>query len=151
MNSDYTSSQALPISWEQFHQDTRALAKSLADKGPFTGIVAISRGGLVPAAILAKELDIVLVRTVCITSYDGKKQHDPEVVKAIDGDGSGILVVDDIADTGATAEVVRAMLPKAHLATVYAKPKGAPHADTAAVDIKQEAWLIFPWETEDEK
>ena len=52
------SQKAFPVSWDQFHRDARALAWRLASSGPFTGLVAITRGGLVPAAIIARELDL---------------------------------------------------------------------------------------------
>ena len=57
------------VSWDQLHRDSRALAWRLMDKGPFGGIVAITRGGLIPAAIIARELDVRLVEGVSIVSY----------------------------------------------------------------------------------
>ena len=61
--------KAFPVSWDQFHRDARALAWRLAAAGPFTAIVCITRGGLVPAAIVARELDVRLIETVCVESY----------------------------------------------------------------------------------
>ena len=61
--------KAFPVSWDQFHRDARALAWRLAAAGPFTAIVAITRGGLVPAAIVARELNVRLIETVCVESY----------------------------------------------------------------------------------
>ena len=61
--------KAFPVSWDQFHRDARALAWRLAEAGPFTAIVAITRGGLVPAAIVARELNVRLIETVCVESY----------------------------------------------------------------------------------
>src|SRR5208283_993654 len=123
--------KAFPVSWDQFHRDARALAWRLAASGPFEAIVAVTRGGLVPAAIVARELNLRIIETVCIASYhDYKNQGGLQVLKTIaaevskSGDGAKILVVDDLVDTGATAKVVREMLPKAHFATVYAKPLG---------------------------
>ena len=105
-----------PISWDQLHRDAKALAWRLLDHDFYKGIVAITRGGLVPAAIIARELDVRLVDTVCVSSYAWKDQKgDVEVLKSIDHDGSGWLIIDDLVDTGRTAEVVRKMLPKAHL------------------------------------
>ena len=63
-------SKSFPVSWDQFHRDARALAWRLADKGPFEAIVCITRGGLVPAAIVARELGLRLVETICVASYD---------------------------------------------------------------------------------
>ena len=89
-----------------------------------SGIVAITRGGLVPAHIIARELDIRVIDTVCISSYDDQTQREADVLKSVAGDGAGWLIVDDLVDTGATGRIVREMLPKAHFATVYAKPAG---------------------------
>jgi len=144
--------KAFPVSWDQFHRDARALAWRLAASGPFEAIVAITRGGLVPAAIIARELNLRVIETVCIASYhDYKSQGGLQVLKTvaagvIHGDGAGVLVVDDLVDTGATAKVVRDMLPKAHFATVYAKPQGRPLVDTFITEVSQDTWIYFPWD-----
>lgn len=144
--------KAFPVSWDQFHRDARALAWRLAGQGPFRAIVCITRGGLVPAAIVTRELGIRLIETVCIASYhDYQAQGQLQVIKTVvdhlaeDG-GQGILVVDDLVDTGKTARVVRDMLPKAHLATVYAKPQGRPLVDTFVTEVSQDTWIYFPWD-----
>ena len=62
------------------------------------------------------------------------------------GTGAGCLIVDDLVDTGKTAKVVRDMLPKAHFATVYAKPKGRPLVDTFITEVSQDTWIYFPWD-----
>jgi xanthine phosphoribosyltransferase len=141
-----------PVSWDQFHRDARALAWRLAGSGNFTAIVCVTRGGLVPAAIVARELNIRLVETVCAASYEGgTRQGEVHISKEIApallaGQGEGVLVVDDLVDTGATAKVVRAMLPKAHVATVYAKPQGRPQVDTFVTEVSQDTWIYFPWD-----
>ena len=138
-----------PISWDQLHRDSKALAWRLLDMDFFKGIVAVTRGGLVPAAIIARELDIHLVDTVCVSGYDWQdKKGDVELLKEIQGDGEGLLIVDDLVDTGRTAEVVRAMLPKAHFASVYAKPAGRPLVDTFITEVSQDTWILFPWDSE---
>ena len=147
--------KAFPVSWDQFHRDAKALAWRLSEKGPFQGIVAISRGGLVPAAIIARELEMRLVESICIASYhDYKTQGELAVIKDIapavkaigDGKGKGVLVIDDLTDTGRTAQVVRSMLPNSHLATVYAKPKGVGLVDTFITEVSQDTWIYFPWD-----
>ena len=110
--------KSFPVSWDQLHRDAKALAWRLAEKGPWDGIIAVTRGGLVPAAIVARELEVRMIDTVCISSYDYKNQGQPEVLKSVDGRGQNMLIVDDLVDTGRTAEVVREMLPEAHFATV---------------------------------
>ena len=113
-----------PISWEQLHRDSKALAWRLVEMQDWKGIVAITRGGLVPASIIARELEIRFVDTICISSYDWQAQGEIKVLKPAAGDGEGMLLIDDLVDTGKTAQIARKMLPKAHFATVYAKPAG---------------------------
>jgi xanthine phosphoribosyltransferase len=145
--------KVFPVSWDQFHRDTRALTWRIAEKGPFQSIVCITRGGLVPAAIIARELEIKMIETVCIASYHNYTgQGELKVLKGIDNviagtnGGVGVLVVDDLVDTGKTAKVVRDMLPKAHFATVYAKPAGRPLVDTFVTEVSQDTWIYFPWD-----
>ena len=149
------SRKSYPVSWDQFHRDARALAWRLADKGPFEAIVCITRGGLVPAAIVARELDLKLIETVCVASYhDYKSQGELKVLKTIapsilaigNGRGKGVLLIDDLTDTGKTAKIVRDMLPDAHFATVYAKPAGAPMCHTFVTEVSQDTWIYFPWD-----
>ena len=148
--------KAFPVSWDQFHRDARALAWRLTDAGPFEAIVSITRGGLVAAAIVARELDLRLIETVCVVSYeDYKHQGELRVLKGIadsvarigGGQGNRVLIVDDLVDTGKTAQIVRALLPKAHFATVYAKPMGRPMVDTFITEVSQDTWIYFPWDT----
>ncbi len=145
--------KAFPVSWDQFHRDARALAWRLAGSGPFDALVAITRGGLVPAAIVARELDVRLIETISIASYhDYKTQGGLKVLKPISSEvarldaEAKILVVDDLVDTGATMKVVREFLPKAHVATVYAKPLGRPLVDTFITEVSQDTWIYFPWD-----
>lgn len=141
------------ISWPELHRDARYLSEKLHVKGPWQGIIAITRGGLVPAALVARELDIRLIDTVCITSYGSSQsiaseqvQGELQVLKSVPGDGTGFLLIDDLVDTGRTAQAVRAMLPKAHFATLYAKPAGRPIVDTFVKEFKQSKWIYFPWD-----
>ena len=140
--------KSFPVSWEQLHRDAKALAWRLTEKGPWRGIVAITRGGLVPAAIVARELEVRLVDTVCISSYDHQDQGALTVLKGVDDDGEGLLIVDDLVDTGRTAKLVRDMLPRAHFATVYAKPAGRLTVDTFITEVSQDTWIYFPWDME---
>ena len=146
--SDKRYKKTFPISWEQLHRDSKALAWRLLDMGTWEGIVTITRGGLVPASIVARELEIRVVDTVCISSYDYKDQGNIEILKSVDMDGDGWLLIDDLVDTGKTARLVRDMLPKAHFATVYAKPEGRPLVDTFITEVSQDTWILFPWDTE---
>jgi xanthine phosphoribosyltransferase len=144
-----------PVSWDQFHRDARALAWRLAEAGPFAALVCVTRGGLVPAAIVARELGIRVIETVCVASYDHVSQGELKVLKTVaahivalgNGRGKGVLVVDDLVDTGQTATMVREILPDAHFAAVYAKPMGRPLVDTFVTEVSQDTWIFFPWDT----
>ena len=143
------------VTWDQLHRDARALAWRLIGKGKFEGVVAITRGGLIPAAIIARELEVRVIESVSVVTYDQsggdeERKGEPRVAKApvAAGDGAGWLLIDDLVDTGTTAKVVRALLPKAHFATVYAKPAGKPLVDDFVTEVSQDTWILFPWDTE---
>ena len=142
------------VSWDQLHRDARALAWRLDGRGPengsWTSVVAVTRGGMAPAMIVARELDIRTVDTISIRSYDHQTQSEPEIIKmpnsSVVGKGAGVLVVDDLVDTGKTIEAVKTALPEAHLATVYAKPLGEKVVDTFITGVSQDTWIFFPWD-----
>src|SRR6056297_573324 len=138
------------VSWDQLHRDARALAWRLQDTGSWKAVVAITRGGMAPAMIVARELDIRTVDTISVKSYNHQTQSAPEVIKSPDPDvvkdGEGVLIVDDLVDTGRTLEVVRQLMPKAHVATVYAKPMGRDMVDTFVTEVSQDTWIFFPWD-----
>ena len=50
------------VTWAEVHRDTRILVRRLMGKGPWQGIVALTRGGLVPAAIVAREMSFYRTR-----------------------------------------------------------------------------------------
>jgi xanthine phosphoribosyltransferase len=138
------------VTWDQLHRDARALAGMLVG-GHFAGIVAVTRGGLIPAAIVARELDIRVVESISVISYAGEagSAAAPRIVKAAvaAGSGAGFLVIDDLVDSGETARAVRAALPEAVFACLYAKPAGRPFTDHFVAEVKQETWILFPWDT----
>jgi xanthine phosphoribosyltransferase len=142
------------VTWDQLHRDARALAWRLMARGPersdWRGIVAVTRGGMIPAAIVARELECRLVESVSVLAYDEEVPGPPVIAKppAAAGDGTGFLVVDDLVDTGATIRAVRALLPRAHYACVYAKPAGRDSVDTYITEVSQDTWILFPWDTE---
>jgi len=143
------------ISWVELHRDARYLSELLHAKGTWKGIIAITRGGLVPAALVARELDIRLIDTICVTSYlstepgkESQTRSEVKVLKSVAGDGEGFLLIDDLVDSGRTAQVVRQLLPKAYFATLYAKPAGRSVVDTCVKEFKQSKWIYFPWDIE---
>src|SRR5215470_3995397 len=142
LSAQERAGKAFPVSWDQFHRDCRALTWRLNEVGPFHAVIAITRGGLVPAAIVARELGVRVIDTVCVASYDHDKQGDLKVLKGIAADTAELG-----GGTGKTGRLVRQLLPDAHFATVYAKPKGRPLVDTFITEVSQDTWIFFPWDT----
>ncbi len=142
------------VSWPELHRDARYLSQQLHGLGSWKGIIAITRGGLVPAGLVARELEIRLIDTICVSSYSAasggaaQQQSGVQVLKGVPGDGTDYLLIDDLVDTGKTAQFVRQLLPKAHFATLYAKPAGRPIVDTCVKEFKQNKWIYFPWDIE---
>lgn len=140
-----------PITWDEMHRTARALAWRLIDKGPdggkWRGVVAVTRGGLIPSYIVARELDIQLIETLCISNYNHKETLETKIIRKpeIADGGRGWLVIDDLVDTGKTFKIAREFLPNAHYACLYAKPQGAKTADTYIGEVSQDTWIFFPW------
>ena len=142
--------KSFPVSWEEIHRNSKALAWRLHELKSFDGIICVTRGGLVPAAIVARELDIRLIDTVCVISYKNRSRGEIEFLKknTIAKQGENWLVVDDLVDTGETIKSLRSELPNAHYATVYAKPNGRSQVDTFITEVSQDTWIYFPWDLE---
>jgi len=142
------------ISWEQIRRDSRALACRLENIAPNSGtwktVVAVTRGGMVPSMIVARELDIRVVETISVKSYDHQVQTDANILKfpseSYVGNGENILIIDDLVDTGKTFHTIRKHYPKAHYAAVYAKPMGREVIDTFITEVSQDTWIFFPWD-----
>jgi xanthine phosphoribosyltransferase len=153
LREGFVSKKKFIVSWDQFHRDSKALAFRLHEKQRnWKGIIAITRGGMIPAGIIARELDIKLVDTFGISSYDDKSQRRAKIIKDFNpdlvGKGEGWLVIDDLVDTGNTARIIRQRVPKAHVAAIYAKPKGEPVIDTYITQVSQDTWIYFPWDVD---
>ena len=153
---DVPSSTSVAISWTRFHHDARRLAVQLCAAGAFSAIVAVTRGGLAPAAIVARELGVRVVDTLGVASYNAETLRGgltltkplAEMVRL--RPSSDILVIDDLADTGETVRAVRALLPNAHLATLYVKPQGRPTVDSFVAEFPLDCWVYFPWDLDDD-
>ena len=135
LSAQERAGRAFPVSWDQFHRDCRALTWRLNEVGPFRrGDRDHPRrpgaGGDRGARTRRPRHRHRVHRLATTTTAQGELQ----VLKAVSADtqalgggtGKGLLIVDDLVDTGATAGLVREMLPEAHFATVYAKPHGPP-------------------------
>ena len=137
------------VTWDMFQMHARKLSERLLPASQWKGIIAVSRGGLFPAAVLARELGIRHIETVCIASYhDHNNQGELQVLHAaqVPNGGEGFIVVDDLVDTGNTARAIRQMYPNAKFVTVFAKPAGAELVDDYVIDIPQNTWIEQPWD-----
>ena len=137
------------ITWDEFHQDVKNLCKKIKDTGQeFNKIVAISRGGFIPAGIIAYELDIRNSAVINISTYVGSKHlkinevSNPQSVGKVD---EKTLIIDDISDSGQTFEIMRRTFPNGKFVTVYAKEKGVSQADIFEKQVP-EKWVVFPWD-----
>ena len=142
-------SEKYVVTWDMFQMHARKLSERLLPASQWKGIIAVSRGGLFPAAVLARELGIRHIETVCIASYhDHNNQGELQVLHAaqIPNGGEGFIVVDDLVDTGNTARAIRQMYPNAKFVTVFAKPAGAELVDDYVIDIPQKTWIEQPWD-----
>ena len=139
------------ISWQTFADDCQKLVPLLQPHN-WQGIVAVARGGLVPATILAQALEIRCVTSISLASYANtgpSAQGDiRQTISSVGdiNDGAGWLFVDDLTDSGSTALWLRQHYPAAKLAVVYAKPQGVAGVDFWGAMQPQELWLDFPWE-----
>lgn len=136
--------QKFPITWEQVHRDALRLADKLKNLQKFDAIIAVCRGGLVPASLVARALDIHIVDTLCFET----KNNQEELIKTTSLTDKNLLIVDDIVNTGRTAKVVRRLFPNAHYASLYVKDDYKDLVDTYITDVNQETWFVFPWEHE---
>jgi len=142
----------LPVSWNEIHVLSKTLCKSLRESGhKWDRLIAVTRGGMVPACLVARELDIRVIDTISVKSYDHQSQSEAKVLKMPEGIGSGqnCLIVDDLSDTGNTFKAIRQMLPDATYACLHVKPSGKPFADYFATEVTQDTWIYLPWEDQD--
>ncbi|WP_422667181.1 xanthine phosphoribosyltransferase [Buchnera aphidicola] len=135
------------VTWDMLQINTRKLAVRLLKIKSWNNIIAVSRGGLVPSALLARELNIRYVDTVCISSYnDNFLKKNRKILKQSNINSEDTIVIDDLVDTGGTAKIIRKLYPKAYFVTIFAKPMGRPFVDDYIIDISQNIWIEQPWD-----
>lgn len=147
-----TYTQKHSISWDDIKQDSAALAEKLRagfvipDK-----ILAVTRGGMIPAALVTRALGIKHIETIGLESYYGQKQDDLiKVLKACDPAYlKNTLILDDLVDTGKTYMHLKGIAEDCIFATLYAKPAGAHYSDCYVREFAQDTWVDFPWEMDD--
>ncbi|AWH90531.1 xanthine phosphoribosyltransferase [Buchnera aphidicola (Melanaphis sacchari)] len=136
------------VTWDMLQIHIRKLAHRLLKINSWHEIIAVSRGGLVPSAILSREMGIRCVDTICIASYNyNSLQKNRKIIKISKmGNTQNSIIIDDLVDTGGTAKIIRNLYPKAYFVTVFAKPMGQPLVDDYIIDVDQNIWIEQPWD-----
>ena len=140
------------ISWDQFHQDTLQLCNKIKDINNIKGIVCITRGGLVPCAIVASKLNIRKIESVSIKSYkENLTLSDSfeilvEPKEAMQDLGKDWIVIDELIDSGQTLNYIKTILPLAKIYTVYSKILDSNLVDAYYGYYDKNQWIYFPWE-----
>jgi hypoxanthine phosphoribosyltransferase len=147
------------INWETVFKDINILS-NLVRRYNIDAIVGIGRGGLIPATILSYTLDIKVLQNFQIESYEGEKTagvhklwQNPENHFISTFYNKNILVVDDLADSGNTLNLVKRFFEHKNVnlffATLYYK-KGTSFMPNACVrEYSTDEWIVFPWEETD--
>lgn len=150
------SSEREVLTWELYGIASRELAQQVADSGFRPDIVlGIARGGLIPAGSIAYALECKNLFTMNVEFYTGIGQTLdvptmlPPYLDASELDDMAVLVVDDVADSGKTLELVvdfcRDHVAETRTAVLYEKPRSIVHADY--VWRHTDLWINFPWST----
>lgn len=144
------------ISKQKLDEDIASLVTRLAAAGrPWRAVIGVANGGIYPAGKVADGLGLEY-REIEIKAYRGRTKSAVEIVRSIEDpeQGNGLLVIDDIVDSGDTALTIHQMLPRAVVLSIYAKADGLRKIETAgfsqlcAERFPQEIWIVFPWHQE---
>lgn len=145
------------LSWDLFGTASRELAQTIADSRFDPEIViAVARGGLLPAGSLAYALGLKLADAINVEFYTDVHETLPDPVllaPMLDTEsirGKRLLVVDDVADSGRTLALVLDLLREqgadARSAVLYSKSASVVEPDF--VWRRTDEWIVFPWSAE---
>jgi len=150
MESKVVYENEFNIDWNRVHNDSIMLSNMISNiSSNWKGIISVTRGGLFPALIIAQNLNIHMVDTICVKSYSDKQRQHVNIIKNcinIDNKGDGWIVIDDLVDTGETLQHVKKLYPKALFGVIYAKPKGKYITNLFVCEVPQDIWVVFPWD-----
>ncbi len=149
-----TEKNFIKLSWQDIDECAKQLSnkiRPIVENKHITKLCAITRGGLIPTALLTRELGLRYIDTICVKSYDGTESKEIKILKMVesDNDGSEFLIIDEIAETGKTIEAIRQRLPKATFASLFATAEGKNHVDFYQSIKEDNDWILFPWEKYD--
>ena len=146
------------LTWEGFGTASRDLAQMIVDSD-FTPdiIIAVARGGLLPAGALSYAMGVKLSDAVNVEFYTDVHETLPDPVllaPMLDTEsisGKKVLVVDDVVDSGRTLALVLELLSghgaQCRSAVVYEKPQSEVKPDYAWKTTDE--WIVFPWSDQD--
>ena len=144
------------LTWAEFGPATRMLAEQVVADGYRPELLlCIARGGLLAAGALSYALDVKNVHLMNVEFYTGVDQRLaapvllPPVPQTVHLSGARVLVVDDVADTGATLTVAREHCVDAaqlRFAVLYEKPHSQVRCEY--VWRRTDTWIDFPWSSQ---
>ena len=149
--------EQLRMSWDELGSGAKALAEQVAADGFRPDFVlGISRGGLLVAGALAYALGIKNTFTMSVEFYTGVDERLelpmilPPVPDLVDLHEARVLIVDDVADTGATLALVKGFckgsVGEVRCAVLYEKPRSDVRCEY--VWRRTDRWIDFPWSAE---
>lgn len=151
------------LTWQGFGDACRQIAEQIADSGWMPDlIVAIARGGMLPAGAISYALGVKANGAINVEFYTGvgKTMLEPEILEPYMDisslEGKRVLIVDDVADSGKTLKLIMDLIAKeglsmgsgtakvdARSATIYLKPTSVIKPDY--VFKQTDKWINFPW------
>jgi len=140
------------ITWDEINHWSGKLAEKIAadcDDLQQATLVAVSRGGLIPAQIVAYKLNIRDVRVMKLISYDENNVRGETKDISTDRlfDGSDVYIIDDLADSGDTIKYLRQKYPSSKMCTLLQKTCCKEHPDICVREnIAKDTCLVFPWD-----
>lgn len=142
------------LTWDTFGEAARDLAREVVASGFEPDVViAVARGGLLPAGALSYALGLKACDALNVEFYTGvdARLAEPQVLPPfLDTEalvGRRVLVVDDVADTGETLALVQKIVAQhceeARTVVLYSKPHSIVSPDF--VWRRTAKWITFPW------
>ena len=143
------------VSWEGFYTMARDLAFKIVEDNYMPDIIiAIARGGYIPARILSDYLGVMDMTSFKVKHYQAtQKQPEARIEHPLAADVSGqkVLLVDDVSDTGDTFEVaiehIRQSARPAEIRTavLHHKIVSRYKPDYFNKEVKEWHWITYPW------
>ena len=147
------------LTWDLFGSASRELAQAIHNSGYRPDlIISIARGGLIPAGAISYALGMKNVHVLNVEFYTGVDERLPmpvmlpPVPQPVDLSGATVLIIDDVADTGGTLDLVRKFceghVKDTRSAVIYEKSRSIVKCEY--VWKRTDQWIDFPWSSQPE-